>query len=84
MFTFFVCFIYSNGPLKKHRTGFPQQVQNIMSVCCNWLILTHVIYFNKFLIDNQLSRNVLLFSCNTIGQLCLGDPSYSSHTVKAT
>ena len=46
MFTFFVCFIYSNGPLKKHRTGFLQRVQNIMSVCCNWLIFIHVVYFN--------------------------------------
>ena len=34
-----------------------------------------------FKIDNQLSRNVLLFSCNPIGQLCLGDLCYSSRTV---
>ena len=25
--------------------------------------------------------NVLLFSCNPIGQLCLSDPGYSSRTV---
>ena len=31
--------------------------------------------------DNQLSWNVLLFSCNLNGQLCLSGPSYSSHTV---
>ena len=31
---------------------------------------------------NQLSWNVLLFSCNPIGQLCLSGPSYSSRTVK--
>ena len=31
---------------------------------------------------NQLSWNVLLFSCNPIGQLCLSCQSYSSHTVK--
>ena len=30
--------------------------------------------------DDQLSRNVLLFSCNPIGQLCLGVPCYSRHT----
>ena len=29
----------------------------------------------------QLSRNVLLFSCNPIGQLCPGGPDYSSRTV---
>ena len=33
------------------------------------------------MIDNQLSRNVLLFSCHTIGQLCLGDPGYISRNV---
>ena len=30
---------------------------------------------------NQLSTNVSLFSCNPIGQLCLGGPCYSSHSV---
>ena len=29
-----------------------------------------------FIIDNQLSRNVLLFSCYPTGQLCLGGPGY--------
>ena len=29
----------------------------------------------------QLSRNVLLFSFNPIGQLCPGGPAYSSRTV---
>jgi len=33
------------------------------------------------MIVNWLSRNVLLFSCNTIGQLRLGGRGYSSHTV---
>ena len=33
------------------------------------------------LVDNQLSLNVLLLSCNPIGQLCLSDPS-NSHTVR--
>ena len=33
------------------------------------------------MIYNQLFPNVLLFSCNLIGQLCLGGPSNSSCTV---
>ena len=33
------------------------------------------------MIDNYLSRNVLLFSRNPIGQLCLGGRGYSSRTV---
>ena len=33
------------------------------------------------MIDNQLSRNVLLFSCNPIGQHCLGSIGYSSRTL---
>ena len=35
----------------------------------------------SWLILNQLSWNVLLFSCYPIGQLCLSDPSYNSSTV---
>ena len=33
------------------------------------------------MIGNQLSPNVLLFLCNTIGQLCQGGLGYSSCTV---
>ena len=36
-----------------------------------------------WLADNQLSWNVLLFSCNRIGQLCVSGPVYSSHTVRS-
>ena len=31
--------------------------------------------------NNQLSSNVLLFSCNRIGQLCQTGPGYSGHSV---
>ena len=30
---------------------------------------------------NKLPWNVLLFSCNLIGQLCVSGPVYSSHNV---
>ena len=36
----------------------------------------------EIMIDNLLSRIVLLFSCNPIGQhICIGGPSYSSRPV---
>ena len=34
------------------------------------------------MIDNQLLQNVLLFSCNLIGQFCLGGLGYSSWNVR--
>ena len=34
-----------------------------------------------WLAHNQLSWNLLLFSCIPIGQLCLGEPDYNSRTV---
>ena len=41
-----------------------------------------LLYFTScWLANDQLSWNVLLFSCNRIGQLCLSGPGYSSHTV---
>ena len=38
-------------------------------------------YYELLIGDNQLSWNILLFSCNLIGQLCLSGPGYSSCTV---
>ena len=40
-----------------------------------------VFFFTSWLVDNQLSWNVLLFSCDPIGHPCLSDPGYSSRTV---
>ena len=40
-----------------------------------------VTFTSCWLATNQLSWNVLLFSCNPIGQLCLRGPSYSNRTV---
>ena len=55
----------------------------LKNVCYQFQIfpeLTSV--FNELLIGpQQLSWNVLLFSCNPIGQLCLSGPGYSSRTV---
>ena len=45
--------------------------------------LSNLFFFfpTSWLVLNQLSWNVLLFSCDPIGQPCLSDPGYSSHTV---
>ena len=45
------------------------------------LQVTYCLITNCWLVHNQLSWHVLLFSCDLIGQLCLSGPSYSSHTV---
>ena len=59
---------------------FLQRAQKVPSVGCNWLISIHVMLLISIMIDN-FSGNVMLFSCNPIGQLCLGGPGYSGHTV---
>ena len=66
------------------NTSFPQRIQKITSVGFNWLISIQccLCHFALIMTDNQLSRNLLLFYCNPIGQLCLGGPGYSSCTVK--
>ena len=44
-----------------------------------FLLLLLFFFFSELLIDpQQLSWNVSLFSCNPIGQLCLGGPLVSS------
>ena len=45
------------------------------------LCITYCFFTSCWLAHNQLSWNVLLFSCNLIGQLCLSGPSYSICTV---
>ena len=43
---------------------------------------SNLLFFTSYwLVDNWLSWNVLLFSCNPIGQLFLSGPGYSSRTV---
>ena len=54
--------------------GLIQRIQKVTSVGCNWFISIHVVYFVSWswiVSDNQLSWNVLLFSCYQNGQLCL-------------
>ena len=53
-------------------------LKNICYQFLNFVLwLTHCYW----LAHNQLSWQVLLFSCNPIGQLCLSGPGHSSHTI---
>ena len=45
------------------------------------LWVTYCFFMSCWLAHSQLFWNVLLFSCNPMGQLCLSGPSYSSCTV---
>ena len=46
------------------------------------LQVTYCFFTSCWLAHNQLSWNVLLFSCNPIGELYLSGPSYSSQNVR--
>ena len=57
-------------------------LKNVCYEYVNFVLwVTYCFFMSWWLTHNQLSWNVLLFSCNLICQLCLSDPSYSSHTV---
>ena len=49
------------------------KLSNFLFVC--------LFFSTSWLVLNQLSLNVLLFSCDPIGEPCPSDPGYSSHTV---
>ena len=73
VYVFLLCH-YPNGPLRKHGLF-------SAGLSCNGLISIHFVHFSFVVIDSLLSRNLLLFSCHPIGQLCLGGPGYSGCTV---
>ena len=57
-------------------------LKNVFYKYLNFVLLATYCFFTIcWLAHNQLSWNVLLFSCNPIGQLCLGGPGYSSRTI---
>ena len=72
-------------------TTIAEELSYMKSTQCKWvdkIILTnHITVFvffftSSWLADNHLSWNVLLFSYNPIGQLCLSGPGYGRRTVK--
>ena len=80
-FTFFASVTQSNGPLRKYELS---SVGTKDHVSRFWLINFDPYCLFRFvvvMINYLFSRNVLLFSCNPIGQLCLGGRGYSSRTV---
>ena len=81
MFTLFASITHSHEPLRKHclsSAGSKGHVSRLWLVDFNPCCLFH---FLVIMIDNQLPRKVLLFSCNPIGRLYLGGPGYRSRTV---
>ena len=69
---------------KLERKTFCFLEERLLSIW-NFVLSSNVLVFfftSCWLAHNQLSWNVLLFSGNPIGQLCLSSPSYSSRTVK--
>ena len=82
VYVFLLCHYHVITPTDhSQNTGFFQRVQKVTSVSCNGLISIDFVHFGFVVIDNFLSRNLLLFSCHPIGQLCLGGPGYSCRTV---
>ena len=76
--------LYEKFRIEKHCLV--EQFAFLKNVCYQYLNLmlciTYLFFFpTSWLVLNQLSWNVLLFSCYPIGQLCLSDPSYNSSTV---
>ena len=65
------------------KRGVVKHFAFLKTVCCQNLnfVLLVMYFFYQFLIGLPPTWNVLLFSCNPVGQLCLSGPSYSSRTV---
>ena len=80
-----VCKVSKRKTLSGETVCFPEK--RLLSIL-NFALRLHIYCFFSFFlqaadwpVDNQHSWNVLLFSCNPVGQLCLRGPSYSSRTV---
>ena len=56
--------------------------KRLLSIFTFLLRETYCFFTSCWFAHNKLSWNVLLFSRNPIGQLCLGGPSYSSRAVR--
>ena len=64
--------------LVKHCIFFEKRLLALLKIV---LRVTYCFLIGYWLAHNQLSWNVLVLSCNPIGQLCLCGPGYSSRTV---
>ena len=83
----YVSWLYEEFRTEKHCLV--KHLAFLKNVCYQYLNLMLWVTFCLFvcffstswLVLNQLSLNVLLFSCDPIGEPCLSDPGYSSRTV---
>ena len=58
-------------------------LKNVSYHCLNFVLwVTYCFFMSYWPVHNQLSWNVLLFSCNPIGQLWLSSPGYSSKNAR--
>ena len=75
--------LYEKFRIEKH--SLVKHSAFLINVCYQYLNLvlrvSYCFLTTCWLAHNQLSWNVLLFSCNLIGQLCLSGPGYNSRTV---
>ena len=74
-----VCKVLNRKILSAETFCFPDK--RLLSIFNFSHQVTYCFFTCCYLAHNKFSLNVLLFSCNTFGQLCLGGPSYSSRTV---
>ena len=75
--------LYAKFRIEKRLVKHFAFLKNVCYQYLNFVLrVTQLLFFYELLIGrSQLSWNVLLLSCNPIGQLCLGGPGCSSCTV---
>ena len=74
-----VCKVLNRKILSAETFCFPDK--RLLSIFNFSHQVTYCFFTCCYLAYNKFSLNVLLFSCNTFGQLFLGGHSYSSHSV---
>ena len=67
--------VHCNRPLRKHMLSSAGSKGHVSELGCNWLILIHILFISfcgimVIIFDKWRFSNVLIFSCNQIGQPC--------------
>ena len=79
-----VCKVSNRKTLSGETVCFTEKsLLSILNFALQLFILSFLFFFLRaadWPVDNQHSWNVLLFSCNPVGQLCLRGPGYNSRT----
>ena len=75
-------FQYFNADVVNAQSGEGYPLKKSSRTTFNVVLrVTYCLFTSCWLARNQLSRNLLSFSCNPSGQLCLSGPGYSSRIV---